>query len=152
MGDRMFCSVIYCESSDNLTLEKHYNLPSEWLYWKTHVRAMFKIWQRTWFWWHTWMISHTLSQAEADMSQAFRACCATSWTRQVKQPLLSSDNFILSRDITFMSCWFHGSSFKGFSIVFPAPWLAKVESSQKSNGMWFPDIFRVIFVLPLQKQ
>ena len=33
--------------------------------------------------------------------------------------------------------WFHGSSFKGFSIVFPAPWLAKVESSQKSNGMWF---------------
>ena len=39
-------------------------------------------------------------------------------------------------------CWFHGSSFKGFSIVFPAPWLAKVESSQKSNGMWF---FRHIF-------
>ena len=35
------------------------------------------------------------------------------------------------------TCWFHGSSFKGFSIVFPAPWLAKVESSQKSNGMWF---------------
>ena len=34
-------------------------------------------------------------------------------------------------------CWFHGSSFKGFSIVFPAPRLAKVESSQKSNGMWF---------------
>ena len=34
-------------------------------------------------------------------------------------------------------CWFHGSSFKGFSIVFPAPWLAKVKSSQKSNGMWF---------------
>ena len=33
--------------------------------------------------------------------------------------------------------WFHGSSFKGFSIVFPAPWLAEVESSQKSNGMWF---------------
>ena len=37
---------------------------------------------------------------------------------------------------SFTSCWFHGSSFKGFSIVFPAPWLAKVESSQKSNGMW----------------
>ena len=34
-------------------------------------------------------------------------------------------------------CWFHGSSFKGFPIVFPVPWLAKVESSQKSNGMWF---------------
>ena len=34
-------------------------------------------------------------------------------------------------------CWFHGSSFKGYSIVFPAPWLAKVELSQKSNGMWF---------------
>ena len=34
-------------------------------------------------------------------------------------------------------CWFHGSSFKGFSVVFPAPWLAKVESSQQSNGMWF---------------
>ena len=34
-------------------------------------------------------------------------------------------------------CWFHGSSSKGFSIVFPAPWLAKVESSQKSTGMWF---------------
>ena len=34
-------------------------------------------------------------------------------------------------------CWFDGSSFKGFSIVFPALWLAKVESSQKSNGMWF---------------
>ena len=31
----------------------------------------------------------------------------------------------------------YGSSFKGFSIVFPAPWLGKVESSQKSNGMWF---------------
>ena len=38
--------------------------------------------------------------------------------------------------------WFHGNSFKGFSIVFPAPWLAKVESSQKSNGMWF---FRQFF-------
>ena len=37
----------------------------------------------------------------------------------------------------FEICWFHGSSFKSFSIVFPAPWLAKVESSQKSNGMWF---------------
>ena len=36
-----------------------------------------------------------------------------------------------------MTCWFHRSSFYGFSIVFPAPWLAKVESSQKSNGMWF---------------
>ena len=34
-------------------------------------------------------------------------------------------------------CWFHGSSFRGLSIVFPAPWLAKVESSQKWNGMWF---------------
>ena len=34
-------------------------------------------------------------------------------------------------------CWFHESSFKGFSIAFPAPWLAKVESSEKSNGMWF---------------
>ena len=41
------------------------------------------------------------------------------------------------------SCWFDGSSFKGFSIVFPAPWLAKVESSQKSKGMWF---FRHFFV------
>ena len=27
--------------------------------------------------------------------------------------------------------------FKGFSIVFPVPRLAKVELSQKSNGMWF---------------
>ena len=35
------------------------------------------------------------------------------------------------------NCWFHGSSFKGFSIVFPAPLLAKVESSQKLTGMWF---------------
>ena len=34
-------------------------------------------------------------------------------------------------------CWFHGSSFIGFSIIFPTPWLAKVESSQKSNGVWF---------------
>ena len=31
----------------------------------------------------------------------------------------------------------HGSFFKTFSIVLPAPWLAKVESSQKSNGIWF---------------
>ena len=38
-------------------------------------------------------------------------------------------------------CWFHGSSFKGYSIVFPAPWLAKVKLSQKSNRMWFSDIF-----------
>ena len=38
-------------------------------------------------------------------------------------------------------CWLHRSSFKGYSTVFPAPSLAKVESSQKSNGMWFPDIF-----------
>ena len=37
----------------------------------------------------------------------------------------------------YYHCWFHGSSFKGFSIVFPAPWLAEVESSQKTNGMWF---------------
>ena len=45
---------------------------------------------------------------------------------------------ILRYEGTFRNnCWFHGSSFKGFSIVFPAPWLAKVESSQKSNGMWF---------------
>ena len=36
-----------------------------------------------------------------------------------------------------VNCWFHGSSFKGFSVVFLAPWLAKVESSQKSNGVWF---------------
>ena len=35
------------------------------------------------------------------------------------------------------ACWFHGSSFKGFSIVFLAPWLAKVKSFQKLNGMWF---------------
>ena len=34
-------------------------------------------------------------------------------------------------------CWFLGSSFKGFSMFFPAPSLAKVESSQKSNEMWF---------------
>ena len=36
-----------------------------------------------------------------------------------------------------VSCWFHGSSFKGFSIVFLALRLAKVELSLKSNGMWF---------------
>ena len=30
-------------------------------------------------------------------------------------------------------CWFHGSSFKGSSVVFLVFWLAKVESSQKSN-------------------
>ena len=40
-------------------------------------------------------------------------------------------------------CWSHGSSFKDYSIVVPVPWLAKVESSQKSNGMWF---FRHFFV------
>ena len=34
------------------------------------------------------------------------------------------------------TCWFQGSSFKGFSIVFPVFWLAKVESSQKSNRTW----------------
>ena len=34
-------------------------------------------------------------------------------------------------------CWFHGSSFKVFSIVFPLFWLAKVESSQKSNRTWY---------------
>ena len=34
-------------------------------------------------------------------------------------------------------CWFHGSFFKGFSIVFPAPQLAKVKSSENSNGMSF---------------
>ena len=39
-----------------------------------------------------------------------------------------------------LHCWFHGNSFKGFSFVFSAPWLAKVESSQKWNGMWFSDI------------
>ena len=32
-------------------------------------------------------------------------------------------------------------TFKGFSMVFPAPWLAKVQSSQKSNGCDFSDIF-----------
>ena len=35
--------------------------------------------------------------------------------------------------------WFHGSSFKGFSILFPdfpVFWLAKLESSQKSNRTW----------------
>ena len=30
---------------------------------------------------------------------------------------------------------------KAFVLFFSAPWLAKVESSQKSNGMWIPDIF-----------
>ena len=43
--------------------------------------------------------------------------------------------------IVIINCWFYGSSFKGLSIVFLALWLAKVESSQKSNGMWFLDIF-----------
>ena len=42
---------------------------------------------------------------------------------------------LLASELT--SCWFHGSSFKGFSIVFPVFWLAKFESSQKSNRMWF---------------
>ena len=45
--------------------------------------------------------------------------------------------------VQITDCWFHGSSFKGFSVV-----LAKIESSQKSNGMWFSDIFRAIFVPP----
>ena len=40
-----------------------------------------------------------------------------------------------------MSCWFHGSSLEGFSIVFPVFWLAKVESSQMSNELGFLDIF-----------
>ena len=30
---------------------------------------------------------------------------------------------------------------QGLFYCFPAPRLAKVESSQKSNGMWFSDIF-----------
>ena len=46
-------------------------------------------------------------------------------------------NWIFRLIFLELYCWFHGSSFKGFSIVFPAPLLAKVESSQKSNGMWF---------------
>ena len=41
----------------------------------------------------------------------------------------------------WQSCWFHRSSFKGFSIVFPVFWLANVESSQKSNRMWFSGHF-----------
>ena len=49
-------------------------------------------------------------------------------------------NTTWSPDIWFVvqieTCWFHGSSFKGFSIVFPAPRLAEVESSQKSNGIY----------------
>ena len=56
------------------------------------------------------------------------------------------------------SCWFHGSSFKGFSIVFLySDWLksnhlrsriiSEVESSQKSNRAWFFWTFvRAIFV------
>ena len=35
----------------------------------------------------------------------------------------------------------HGSSFKSFSIVFPAPRLAKVESSQSRMASGFLDIF-----------
>ena len=38
-------------------------------------------------------------------------------------------------------CCFHGSSFKGFSIVFAVFWLAKVESSQKLLERGFSDIF-----------
>ena len=38
-------------------------------------------------------------------------------------------------------CWFHGSSFKGFSVGFPVFWLPKFESSQKSNWTWCMDIF-----------
>ena len=56
------------------------------------------------------------------------------WPRS--DPDRTSIQFVISQ-ILLLICWFHGSSFKGFSIVFPAPWLAKVESSQKSNGMWF---------------
>ena len=49
-----------------------------------------------------------------------------------------------------LTCWFHGSSFKGVSIVFPVFLLAKVESSQKSNpevesNMVFWTFFRAIF-------
>ena len=37
-------------------------------------------------------------------------------------------------------CWFHGSSFKGFSIVFPIFWLAKVESNVVILDIFSPHI------------
>ena len=50
-------------------------------------------------------------------------------------------------------CWFHGSSFKGFCIVFPFFWLANIESSRKLNRMWFSGHFsRAIFVAPWKKK
>ena len=58
-----------------------------------------------------------------------------NWSDIWTQELILAINLKLNR-------WFHRSSFKGFSIVFPAPWLAKVESSQKSNGTW---LFRHFF-------
>ena len=34
-------------------------------------------------------------------------------------------------------CWFSWKLLQRLFYCFPAPWLAKVESPQKSNGMWF---------------
>ena len=45
---------------------------------KSTSLSIFKIWERIWFWRHTW-ISRTLSQAKVDVSQASKWCCATSW-------------------------------------------------------------------------
>ena len=45
-------------------------------------------------------------------------------------------------------CWFHGSSFKGFSIVFLLPDWLKLNHLKSRMECDFSDIFRAIFVPP----
>ena len=56
-------------------------MPSMWMYWKVPVRAIFKMWWRTWSWRHT---SRTCSKAEVRLSQAFKWCDAISWNTRDK--------------------------------------------------------------------
>ena len=73
-------------------------------------------------WCFTWVLSESSSRRWFDD------------TISCTYHLQSFSCFATGKSVVCFTC---GSSFEGFSIVFPAPWLAKVESSQKSNGMWF---------------
>ena len=71
--------------------------------------------------------------------KVFWYSCSDCKFRWLKKYWVQRNSLLVAEmrgEMANVTCWFHGSSFKGFSIVFPALWLVKVESSQKSNGMW----------------
>ena len=73
-------------------------------------------------------------------------CEVSCWHKKMAIGLLAASARTATKILPY--CWFHGSSFKGFSIVFLLPDWLKLSHLKSRMECGFSDIFRAIFVSP----